>query len=234
MCTRTFFFISLANIVNGLASAEVFSIDPSGTYLRTNQDCAKDATPFLLTELSLVPGDFIRLQQFGDFKAGTSHSDTSKGMIAVFSGSNVLLSSNLLNRVQDAMDAGIDVNTGMTFFGGLNTDIPEDFLVNDTYVQIPQGATHLFVAAGDSYYCDNSDPDQNFAVGITRCTCPVGDLDSDCAVNFSDFCILASQWLGIPSDISADIYPQPDGNGFINIQDFLVFVENWLAPATCE
>lgn len=227
-------YITYVCLVCGLATGEIFSIDPTSTYLRTNQDSAKNATAFLLSEMSLVPGDFIRLQRFGDFKLGTSYDDTGTGMIAVFSGSNILLASNLLNRVQDAIDTGIDVTTAVTYHGSLNTNIPEDFLVNDNYVQIPQGAMYLFIVASDSLYRDNTDPDGDFAVGITRCTCPAGDLDSDCTVTISDFSVLASQWLDIPADISADIYPQPDGDGIVNIQDLLVFVENWLAPANCE
>lgn len=233
MFTRIY-CVSLVSVVCGLATAGIYSIDPRATYLITSQDSAPNAKAFLLADMSLAPGDFIRLQQSGDFKPGTIYTDASKGMIGVFSSSNVLLPSNLLNRVQDAIDAGVDATTSVTFYGSLSTDIPEDFQIIDTYVQIPQGAVYLFIAASDSLYRDNTDPDGDFAVGITRCICPVGDLDSDCTVNFSDFSILASQWMGIPAVLSADIYPQPEGDGFINIQDLLVFAENWLAPAMCE
>jgi len=233
MFTR-FFYFSLVSVVCGLVPAGIYSIDPRATYLLTSQDSAPNAKAFLLAEMSLSPGDFIRLQQFGDYKPGTIYNDASKGLIAVFSGTNILLSSNLLNRVQDALDAGIDVATSVTFYGSLATDIPEDFLINDTYVQIPQGAAYLFIAASDSLYRDNSDPDGDFAVGITRCICPIGDLDSDCTVNYTDFSILASQWMGIPAGLSADIYPQPEGDGLINLQDLLVLAENWLAPIMCE
>jgi hypothetical protein len=234
MCTRMLLVIGLLDLVCGLALAEIFSIDPRATYLRTNQDSAQDATPFSLAEMSLLPGDFIRLRQYGDFKAGTILSDTSTGMIAVFSGGNVLLASNLLHRVQDAIDAGVDYTTSVTYHGSVDTDIPEDFRVSDTLVQIPQGATCLFVTAADSMYYDNRDPDGDFAVGITLCTCPIGDLDFNCTVDLGDFSILASQWHDSPADISADLYPEPAGDGFVNILDLLILAENWLAPPHCE
>lgn len=234
MFTRILFYVIVVCVVCGPALADIYSIDPRAAFLRTNQDTPVNATVFLLSDLSLFPGDFIRLQQLGDFKAGTIYSDVSKGMAAVFSSSNVLLSSDQLHRVPGAIDAGIDYNSGATYFGSLDTNIPEDFAVNDTTVQIPQGAAYLFIGTPDSLYYDNSDPDSDYAVSITRCTCPAGDLDSDCTVKLSDFGILASQWLGVPGDISADIYPQPGGDGFVDILDLLVLAENWLGTIQCE
>jgi hypothetical protein len=227
---------SLICFISGLAVAELFSINPREAYLRTNQDSAYNAVPFALSDLSLFPGDYIRLQRFGDYRPGTAsyHHDTSTAMIAVFSGSNILLSSGNLNRVQDAIDAGIDYSTGPTYRGSLTTDIPQDFFINDVYVQIPQGAAYLFITTSDTLYHDNTDPDGDFSVGITLCVCPIGDLNSDCLVNFSDFCILASQWQDIPADISADIYPHPEGDGFVDILDLTILADNWLAAPNCE
>ena len=50
------------------------------------------------------------------------------------------------------------------------TDIPEDFRIANTVVQVPVGATYLFVAAHDIYYSDNSDPDGDYGVRITPLT----------------------------------------------------------------
>jgi hypothetical protein len=68
------------------------------------------------------------------------------------------------------------VFTGPTQSGGLATDIAEDFqisghpsdnpLVSFVIVQVPPLASHLFVAAPDILYSDNSDPDGDFAVQI--------------------------------------------------------------------
>jgi hypothetical protein len=71
--------------------------------------------------------------------------------------------------VPDAIDAGDDFVSANTFFGSQPTDIPEDFMfVDSVVVAVPPGATHLFVAPHDSLYNDNSDPDQDFAVKITK------------------------------------------------------------------
>ena len=231
---RGLFYAGMVCVTSGLVVADVYTIDPRETYLRTNQDSAYDAAPLSLAELSLFPGDFIRLQQFGDFRPGTHLTDTNSNMLAVFSASDTLLASSVLARVQDAIDAGTDYTTGATYHGSVTTDIPEDFLVTDVYVQIPPGATHLFVTAADNLYRDNTDPDGDFAVGITRCICPLGDLDSDCFVDLSDFAVLASQWHDVLAEPSADLYPQLDGDGFVDIWDLAVLAENWLALADCE
>jgi hypothetical protein len=73
-----------------------------------------------------------------------------------------------LNRVPGAIDAGIAVVTWNTLFGNMSTDIPQDFRIANTFVQVPVGANYLFVAAEDIYYSDNSDPDGDYAVRITQ------------------------------------------------------------------
>jgi hypothetical protein len=88
-------------------------------------------------------------------------------MIGVFSSSNVLWAQNVLNRVPGAIDAGIPVVTWNTLYGNLSTDIPQDFRIANTIVQVPIGANYLFVAAEDIYYSDNSDPDGDYGVRIT-------------------------------------------------------------------
>jgi len=149
------------------ATATIISINPKATYLHTFNDVgALDTIPIELVSLGLSGGQFIRLQRLGDFDGGPG-GDTVTAMIGVFSANNVLLASNLLNRVQDAIDAGVDYATVPTFLNSEQTDIAEDFFVDDIQIQIPIGATHLFVAAPDSFYQDNSDSNGNFAVDIT-------------------------------------------------------------------
>lgn len=59
---------------------------------------------------------------------------------------------------------------------------------------------------------------------------PVGEFNGSCTVNFADFAILANQWLQPPGIPSADIAPEvPDG--FVDMLDLAVFVENWLEVA---
>jgi hypothetical protein len=89
-------------------------------------------------------------------------------MIGVFSSGTTLLAPDVFHRVPGAMDAGLSMTSWNTLFGNMSTDIPEDFRVASTIVQVPFGASHLFIAAHDIYYSDNSDPDGDFGVRITQ------------------------------------------------------------------
>lgn len=152
------------------------TINPKATYLRTASDpTAVDTVPIDLQSLGLLPGDKLWITRRGDFVFSGANTDINKGMIGVFSASSVLLPSSSLNRVQDAIDAGPDFITFNTLLFGEVTDVPEDFristiinpdLTSTITIQVPTGATHLFVAAHDSYYSDNFDPDSNFGVEI--------------------------------------------------------------------
>jgi len=145
-------------------------VDPSRTYLRTESDNTGDASPIDLGSLGLEPGDEITIERSGSFEG----SSGGTGMIAVFSGSDELAPSDSQKRVADAIDAEEDYETSPTYEGGSTTDIPEDFLVADNggeqksvTVTVPEGATHLFVAAIDNFYEDNSPGEEGFGVRIT-------------------------------------------------------------------
>ena len=165
------------------AMAITISIDPLNTYLFTNNDpwsgigSVPGTTPIALGALGITGGDLIQLEEVGawyDGHAGygpgvdVSAMDTVKEMIGVFSSSNTLLAPNILDRVPDALDAGVHIVTWNTLFGNMPTDIPYDFGITNTFLYVPVGANYLFVAAHDIYYSDNSDPNGDFAVRITR------------------------------------------------------------------
>lgn len=147
-------------------------IDPAATFLRTSpEDDAPAAQPLPLEEASIEPGDTVTLVRQGDFDNGVG--ETFTGMIGVFSGSETLLSSDQAHRIPDAIDAGPDIQTPPTHRGDLETDIPEDFAISPftgdrrkISLPVPDGATHLFVAALDNSYHDNVDPDGDFYLGI--------------------------------------------------------------------
>lgn len=46
--------------------------------------------------------------------------------------------------------------------------------------------------------------------------------------NYNDLAILASQWLQSPGTPSADIVPEPNGDGTVNFLDFAAFAEYWV------
>lgn len=111
----------------------------------------------------------LRLERLGSFTG----SSGGTGMIGVFSGSATLESADTQTRVPDAIDAGEDVETIATYYGSLETDIPEDFMIADnedesasSTVTVPDEATHLFVAAIDNLYEDNGQGDPPFTLRI--------------------------------------------------------------------
>jgi hypothetical protein len=165
----------------GEAQATTISIDPLKTFLFTNNDpwsglgSVAGSVPIALGDLGISGGDTVRLEMLGDWYDGhagysgnVSSLDVVSEMIGVFSNSSTLLAPNMLNRVPGSLDAGLSMTSWNTLFGNLSTDIPYDFGITNTLVQVPFGATHLFVAAHDIYYSDNSDPDGDFGVRINR------------------------------------------------------------------
>jgi len=164
------------------AMATTISIDPLRTFLFTNNDpwsgggSVANSVPIVLSDIGINGGDTIQLEMLGDWYDGhagyigvdVSSMDVVSEMIGVFSSNNTLLSPTVLNRVPGSLDAGLSITSWNTLFGNMSTDIAHDFGITNTFVQVPVGATHLFVAAHDIYYSDNSDPDGDFAVRITR------------------------------------------------------------------
>jgi hypothetical protein len=163
------------------AVATTVTIDPLRTFLFTQNDpwsgsgSVAGSLPIVLSDIGISGGDTIHLQMLGDWYDGhagysgdVSSLDVVSEMIGVFSNSTALLTPNILNRVPGSLDAGLSITTWNTLFGNMSTDIPHDFGITNTLVQVPFGATHLFVAAHDIYYSDNSDPDGDFAVRINK------------------------------------------------------------------
>lgn len=142
------------------------SVDPRRTHLRTSSDAPLDALKIDLAALGISSGSTVRLEQLGAWSCGPCQ-DTITGMTGVFSAGDVLLPSDQSHRVPGAIDAGDDMGTGPTPAGGFPTDIPEDFSISDTTIEVPSGATHLFVGALDIIFFDNSDPNGDFRLRIS-------------------------------------------------------------------
>jgi len=84
-------------------------------------------------------------------------------LIGVFSSNNGLLSVSEAERVPGAINAGQDIDTGETWFSKENTDLPEDFQITPSTgftIQVPQNAKYLFISMLDSWYPDNTSPNQ--------------------------------------------------------------------------
>src|SRR5258705_17048 len=96
----------------------VFPINVFNAYLHVDPaDLTNPAVPISLGTLGLHEGDTIRLEAVGDWDAGPG-GDTQTNTLGIFSGTSVLLGTTLLHRVQDAIDAGTDSNTGTTWPSG--------------------------------------------------------------------------------------------------------------------
>ena len=90
--------------------------------------------------------------------------------------------------------------------------------------EIPYGSTGQIQAVCLS---DANDLALPLSIVWTGDKCVGADLDESGAVSFTDFAILADQWLQAPGSPSADIAPEtPDG--FVNMLDLAVLVRYWL------
>ncbi|MGI8495938.1 MAG: BACON domain-containing protein [Pyrinomonadaceae bacterium] len=164
-------------------------VKPNATYLRTNDDPQSDnAVPIDLNALEIAPGDILELKQLGGYAyySGcpacqppiSSDPETATAITGVFSSTNTLLSSSQLNRVPGAIPANsFPVFTPDTSVGAMKTDIPQDFNIstgniNSVNIVVPQNARYLFVSAGDIFWGDNGDSDNDFALQITKIPSP--------------------------------------------------------------
>jgi len=178
---RSFVIATLLLALGAPARATDISLNPKATYLHVCNDAALNAPAIALADLGLAPGQTIAIEELGDWNNGPA-GDVILYLCAVFSSSSVLLDAAQLHRVPGAIaSTGPPIISGNTVRCGTPTDIAEDFLVSydaahrSVVLAIPAGATHLFVAACDVLYDDNSDPDGDYAVRITAVPTAVGD-----------------------------------------------------------
>ncbi len=162
-------------------------INPQASYILTNAETASvDAIPISLESLGLRNGDYIRLTTVGDLSLSVGvQPETRRPACGVFSSTSTLLPPSDPNRVPGAMKArGLGVvscTTPPTLFGSIPTDIPQDFVLNGAIVRVPPGARWLFVAAADTYYSDNADPNHDYALRIQGVSLEASLLDSHVA-----------------------------------------------------
>ena len=148
-------------------------LNPTATYLRTDA-ATVDATPLLLSDYGLAPGDVACFRTAGDFfyAPGLLASTRSEPLATgVFSASSDLNATSELDRVKDAIDGDWDIFTRPVYGTGSETNIDEDFEVTDDCWTVPAGATHLFLSAYDDAFEDNTDArtgGQEFGVFVTE------------------------------------------------------------------
>lgn len=142
-------------------------LNPTRTYLRTNNDAALDARPLDLAIRGFAPGDAIELQRVGEY------SVDRYGLAGMFSATAELLAADQQARVTGALEAGLDVTTTPTADGALPTDVPQDFEISPetmaagpVRLTIPAGAEFLWLTPIDDSFGDNTDADADFGVSI--------------------------------------------------------------------
>lgn len=160
--------------VPAAAQSTTIPLDPRATFLLYDYSYDFPMPPAVvsLATLGAAPGQWLRIQSSGAFSLGGG-VDTQRRLLAVFSSSNALQPGYFAQRVLGALPAGPGVDTGLTFFWSVQTDIPQDFLASLTghadyvLVPVPTGATHLFLGTFDSHYSDNTDPNSDWAAIVT-------------------------------------------------------------------
>lgn len=170
-------FLSTALAAATLAAAGIaqttFPLNPRGTFLRTNNDAPLAPLVIDLASLPAAPGSWLRISTVGAFRHINGGPDNYSNLCGVFSNGTTLLASDQQQRVPGAIAAGPAYASGGTFQGNLPMDIPQDFFCNratfenGVYVEVPAGATHLFLGVHDSLYNDNVDPNGDFAAVVT-------------------------------------------------------------------
>jgi hypothetical protein len=205
-------------------------VSPRRTYLRTSADAAFDASPVSLELRGFQPGDPLTLERVGEWDG---NPPDPRSQIAVFSSTPELLTSDQLDRVASAIDAGADVATPATFDRSLPTDIAEDFAVQESSADgnlvtliVPAGARYVWFSTIDSLFDDNADLDRDFGVrllsGPPEPAAPVAR-SADVAVTDSivDFSLSQGDagweygWVDATNQSAFQQMPVDDGDGWV-------------------
>jgi hypothetical protein len=154
------------------AQTFTYALNPRATFLRTNQDSPLAPLVLDLGALGIAPGQWLRIESTGGFRYISGGLDDHRSLVGVFSSSSVLLATSLQQRVPGAIAAGPAFTSGNTYHGSLPIDVPQDFFAsrntwaNGVGVEVPAGASHLFLGVHDSLYSDNVDPNGDYGAVI--------------------------------------------------------------------
>ena len=150
------------------------AIDPKGTYLnKAPNDAANAPTTALLTDLGLAAGDLITLSRSGNWQGAPTLTDINTSLLAVFSGANGLITPATYLTFTTPLQSGSTT---------ASTDVIQDFFVvgpGVTVIQIPVGATSLRFTTSDSFFADNSDPNNDFKVTVQKLDSTTSYANSD-------------------------------------------------------
>ncbi len=187
-----------------------FPLNPRAIFLRANNDSPAAPLVLDLASLGVAPGQWLRVGTTGDFSAIGGGQDNFQSLIGVFSASAALLPPSTQHRVVDAIGAGPAFPSPGTWSGGLPMDIAEDFFCSRQMwssfveVEVPPGATHLFLGVHDSLCADNTDPDADYGVVVTVLPTPT-------FAGTSEHIVMKAAVNGSPAS-SPDVHLAPPGS----------------------
>lgn len=145
------------------AGDEFHQIDPAGTYLAASTDTgAKVATTLTLSDLGMVAGEVMSLTRSGAYQFGSNSTDMTSNMVAVFlDAQGARIAPEVYARTTTQAQSSGDV-----------TDVAQDFDVaaGVTRVVVPAGAVSIAFSVRDSFFGDNTDPNNDFGVILSRWT----------------------------------------------------------------
>ncbi len=147
-------------------------VNPAATYLRSDPSTAY-ATPVLLADYGLAPGDVACFRAIGDANlgGGTLASAGDVRLTGAFSASSSLNAPSDRYRIKDVLDGDWFIETLPVTSSGEVSDIGEDFDATDDCWTVPAGAAYAFFSAYDGYFVDNADANaggQPFGVLISK------------------------------------------------------------------
>jgi hypothetical protein len=167
--------IALASVAQ--AAPIFFPVSPTDSYLRTDSgDAATGPLVISLSGVGASAGMILNLQTIGDLCLGTTCGAFDLG--AVFSSSNTILGTSVLDRVSGAVGPPVgitSVTTANTWYDNLTTNISQDFAVPTSSVLslvVPEGAQYLIVGVLDSFFRDNTDPDGDLGINVEASAVP--------------------------------------------------------------
>ncbi len=148
------------------------SVPVRGAFLRVCEEDEETAPAILdLATVGLEFGDRILAYSVGDAALAGPGPEEEASVYAVFSSSDRLLNEDEQHRVPGAIATRLSTQSNSMRCNDTLTvqpDIPEDFRIPNEGVvlDVPFGATHLFLARQSTWYMDNYDLDGDYGVHL--------------------------------------------------------------------
>ena len=195
--------------------------------------------------LSWNPGTLLKMTQLGALSFQNGGPDNiAATIVVVFSATDDYdTNTSNLNRVDDAIDAGLDdaySSTGLVCSPPTASEIPQDFAVYGsasaglsttgygyTVVRVPEGAEFMFLTPNDTYWADNSDPNGDYKLQI-EVLCPA-DMDGSGSLTANDFSAFADAYAA--GDLAANC-DGSTGSPLLTANDYACFIDAYAAGCT--